>query len=275
MSDEIILADRAVETSTTQGTIAYLLGGAVAPDVQTFLAAVGDGARTAYVAVQSPDWEIAIGRVHAGSPPSLERLQILKSTNSNAAVAWGAGTRTIFATTPAGLILLTGNALSEIALAGLQAAARTNIGAASDALVLKIANALSELAATASTARGNIGAAAESITGQTGGSDGNVVRFSGTAGTWVAASQGDTVEQLSVLFLRQGGKYYPPNRLVPGFTGLDPAKIYYLGTTSGAITGFTAGTAPTIDSTHARVFLGRAITATEFWFSPQPAVKGA
>lgn len=187
MSDEIILGDRAVETSLTHGTGTYTLEGAIATTIEygkvlTIADAVGDGRRTYYGVFQEEDFEIGIGRAHkgtGGSPDTLERLVIKRSTRpGNAAVPWGSGTRTIFTTTPAGSIALVDNALAEYAAVG--AAACGNIGAARASLVLHTANALSELAGAAGTARGHLGIGTAGVL-NVGVGAGNVIQLDGSS----------------------------------------------------------------------------------------------
>jgi hypothetical protein len=90
----LVLADRVYETSTTTGTSTFDLGGA-ASGFQTFITGAGDGAQVPYVIDDGTDWEVGIGTVTSGSPDTLSRDTILKSTNTNAAVNWGAGTKNV------------------------------------------------------------------------------------------------------------------------------------------------------------------------------------
>jgi hypothetical protein len=94
------IADRVQETTTTQGTGTVLLSGAVV-GYQSF-AAVGDGNTTYYtIADQSgANWEVGIGTYYLANT-SLARTTILASSNSNAAVSLGLGTKVVFVTYPA------------------------------------------------------------------------------------------------------------------------------------------------------------------------------
>jgi len=88
-----LVADRVKETSTTTGTGTYTLAGAVA-GFRSF-AAIGNGNVTFYVATDGTDWEVGRG-TYTSSGTTLARTTILASSNANAAVNWGAGTREIF-----------------------------------------------------------------------------------------------------------------------------------------------------------------------------------
>jgi hypothetical protein len=61
---------------------------------------VGDGNTTYYACSDGTDFEVGIG-TYTASGTTLARTTILQSSNSDAAVNWGSGTRTIFCTLPA------------------------------------------------------------------------------------------------------------------------------------------------------------------------------
>jgi hypothetical protein len=97
----LILADRVRETSTTTGSGALTLAGAVT-GYQTFSAGVGN-ANTCYYAISNPgiaEWEVGIG-TYATTGNTLTRTTVLKSSNANAAVVFSAGTKDVFVTYPA------------------------------------------------------------------------------------------------------------------------------------------------------------------------------
>lgn len=94
----LVIADRVKETSTTTGTGTLTLGGA-ATGYQTFSAAIGSGNTCYYAITLDSAWEVGIGTVGTGT---LTRDTILASSNSGAAVSFGAGTKDVFATYPAG-----------------------------------------------------------------------------------------------------------------------------------------------------------------------------
>jgi len=94
----LVVRDRVKETTTTTGTGTYTLAGAEA-GFETF-ASVGDGNTTYYCCTDGTDFEIGIG-TYTSSGTTLARTTILQSSNSDAAVDWTTGTRTIFVTLPA------------------------------------------------------------------------------------------------------------------------------------------------------------------------------
>ena len=100
-----ILADRVLETTTSQGTGTINLAGAT-DGFQTFVAGASDGAEVTYTIEDGSDWETGIGTVTAGSPDTLSRDTITDSSNAGAAVDWGAGTRNVFITTIANQTLI-------------------------------------------------------------------------------------------------------------------------------------------------------------------------
>jgi len=94
----LVIADRVKETTTTTGTGAYTLDGAVGC-FETFNE-VGDGNTTFYCCTDGTDFEVGVG-TYTASGTTLARTTILQSSNSDAAVSWTSGTRTIFCTLPA------------------------------------------------------------------------------------------------------------------------------------------------------------------------------
>lgn len=99
----LVVADRVQESSTTTGTGTYDLAGAVS-GFQGFVAGIGNGNTCYYCATMGSDWEVGIGTVTDAATDTLARTSILASSNSNNAVNWGAGTKFIFVTIPAGAV---------------------------------------------------------------------------------------------------------------------------------------------------------------------------
>jgi len=94
----LVLKDRVKETSTTTGTGTYTLNGAVT-GFEAF-SEIGDGNTTYYACTDGTDFEVGIG-TYTASGTTLARTTILQSTNSDNAVNWTSGSRTLFCTLPA------------------------------------------------------------------------------------------------------------------------------------------------------------------------------
>lgn len=103
----LVVKDRVRETTTTAGTGAVTLLGAVT-GFQTF-AAIGDGNTTFYtIALQGGnEWEVGIG-TYTASGTTLSRDTVLASSNSGSLVTFSAGTKDVFVTYPAGRTLTGG-----------------------------------------------------------------------------------------------------------------------------------------------------------------------
>ena len=97
-----VVNDRVKETSTTTGTGTLNLAGAVS-GFQTFVAGIGNSNVTYYAIVNDSgtEFEIGIGTVTDASPDTLSRTTILESSNSDSAVNFSSGTKTVFCTLPA------------------------------------------------------------------------------------------------------------------------------------------------------------------------------
>ena len=98
----LVINDRVKETTTTTGPGTLNLAGAVT-GFETFVAGVGDG-NTTYYAITLPgtaEFEVGLGTITDASPDTLARTTIISSSNSDSAVDFSAGTKTIFCTLPA------------------------------------------------------------------------------------------------------------------------------------------------------------------------------
>ena len=94
----LALRDRVKETTNSTGTGTYTLAGAVT-GFETF-ASVGNSNTTYYGCSDGTDFEVGLG-TYTSSGTTLARTTILQSSNSDSAVNWGSGTKTIFCTLPA------------------------------------------------------------------------------------------------------------------------------------------------------------------------------
>ena len=95
----LVISDRIKETTTTTGTGTYTLGGAVT-GFETFTANLSNSDTTYYACTDGTDFEVGLG-TFTSSGTTLARTTILASSNSNNAVSWSSGTRTVFCTLPA------------------------------------------------------------------------------------------------------------------------------------------------------------------------------
>lgn len=98
------IADRVKETTTTTGTGTYSLAGAAA-GYRAFSSAFTTADTVDYCCEDGTDWEVGTGTLTTGTPWTLARTTIHASSNTGAAVSWGAGTRNIFCTARANLVM--------------------------------------------------------------------------------------------------------------------------------------------------------------------------
>ena len=95
----LVISDRVKETTTTTGTGTYTLGGAVT-GFETFTANLSNSDTTYYCCTDGADFEVGLG-TFTSSGTTLARTTVISSSNSNNAVSWSSGTRTLFCTLPA------------------------------------------------------------------------------------------------------------------------------------------------------------------------------
>ena len=97
----LVLKDRVKESTTTTGTGAISLGGAVT-NFQAFSAVLSDGDTTYYAIVDTTNtaFEVGLG-TYASGGNTLTRTTILESSNSGSAVNFLAGSKNIFIAYPA------------------------------------------------------------------------------------------------------------------------------------------------------------------------------
>ena len=96
----LVINDRVRSTTSTTGTGAVTLGGAV-DGFQTFSAGIGNS-NTTYYAISlnsASEWEVGLGTLN-GDSSTLTRTTVLQSSNSDNAVDFAAGAKEIFCTLP-------------------------------------------------------------------------------------------------------------------------------------------------------------------------------
>ena len=97
----LVIKDRVKETTTTTGTGAVTLAGAVT-NFQTFTSVLSNADTTFYAIIDDTNgaFEVGIG-TFASSGTTLTRTTVLESSNSGSAVNLGSGTKQVFMTYPA------------------------------------------------------------------------------------------------------------------------------------------------------------------------------
>ena len=128
----LVINDRVKETSTTTGTGAIALGGAVT-GFETFAAGIGNSNTTYYAIFNTgtTEWEVGLGTLD-GSSANLTRTTPISSSNSDSAVSFSAGTKDVFCTMPASKTVYLDNSGNPV-------------GAASAGFALAMAVALQEI----------------------------------------------------------------------------------------------------------------------------------
>jgi len=101
----LVINDRVKETTTTTGTGAVSLGGAVT-GFETFAAGVGNSNTTYYAIVHqtAAEFEVGLGTLD-GDRSDLTRTTVISSSNSDSAVDFAAGTKDVFCTIPASKLI--------------------------------------------------------------------------------------------------------------------------------------------------------------------------
>lgn len=127
----ITYADRVKETTTTTGTGTIDLAGAATGFI-TFVAGVGDGATVYYTIEGTSEWEVGIGTITDAATDTLSRDQVLASSNSNALVNFGAGTKNVYITQPAQSLNTEARNKDLLAAKFLQSTAQTLTSGVSD-----------------------------------------------------------------------------------------------------------------------------------------------
>jgi len=101
----LVINDRVKETTTTTGTGAVSLAGAVTA-FETFAAGVGNSNTTYYcIAHQDQaEFEVGLGTLD-GDSSNLTRTTVISSSNSDSAVNFSSGTKDVFCTVPASKLI--------------------------------------------------------------------------------------------------------------------------------------------------------------------------
>jgi hypothetical protein len=234
----LIVKDRVQETTTTTGTGAVSLLGAVS-GYQSF-GAIGNANTTYYcIAGQTTsEWEVGIG-TYTAAGASLSRDTVLSSSNSGSLVAFSAGTKSVFVTYPSTYTVnsqtgTAANATTAAACTGNSATATTaaacsgNSATATTATTATTANALNTANNYQVSSLG-VGAAANGTAGditasRSGGTTG--VIFFGTAGNRYLYYDGTTY-QMPTASLVVGGNVtaYSDERVKTNWRDLQPDFI--------------------------------------------------
>ncbi len=101
----LVINDRVKETTTTTGTGAVSLAGAVT-GFETFAAGVGNSNTTYYAIVHQTanEFEVGLGTLD-GDSSDLTRTTVISSSNSDSEVDFAAGTKDVFCTIPASKLI--------------------------------------------------------------------------------------------------------------------------------------------------------------------------
>ena len=96
----LVINNRVRELTSTTGTGDVTLGGAVG-GFQTFAAGIGNDNETYYaISINSEnEWEVGRGTLSSDSS-TMERTEVLESSNSDSAVDFSAGSKEVFCTLP-------------------------------------------------------------------------------------------------------------------------------------------------------------------------------
>lgn len=108
--------DRVAETTTTTGTGALTLGGAIT-GMRAWSAAATSGAQAYYLVrgtgALAGEWEVGIGTPATGTPWTISRDTVIASSNANALVNFSAGTKEVLSVVPAQAISKKGGEVNE------------------------------------------------------------------------------------------------------------------------------------------------------------------
>jgi hypothetical protein len=268
------------ETTSTTGTGDVTLGGAVA-GWRAFSAQYANGDLCFYSLYDGTNYEHGIGTYNSG-PNTLSRTTVIRSTNSNAAVNWGAGTRQIAVSQPGYAI----ESVFSSLLAAVGYPRQSVVGSAGTPATF-VVDAPGQLVATATNDSASAGKLGEIINnsatgvGLSNGGTVNVTSVSLTAGDWsvTAAFQPTGAGGNSVVTSAYGGL----NTITAGVVSLPGTGLIGASGSSGVIAvgiGYvnTAGDNPPGATVAARVlFPGTAtlfLTCTAAFSAGSPTISG-
>lgn len=98
-----VTADRVLDTSTTAGTVAFVVSGTAPSSYRTF-SAVCSTSDTFWYTIQhqtASEWEVGLGTYSSAN--TVTRTTILASSNAGSVVNFSAGTKNVFITMPAAI----------------------------------------------------------------------------------------------------------------------------------------------------------------------------
>lgn len=152
----LVINDRVKETTTTTGTGAVALGGAVT-GFETFAAGIGNSNTTYYAIVHQTanEFEVGLGTLN-GDSSTITRTTVISSSNSDSAVNFSSGTKDVFCTFPASKtmdMVLTGQGDLAYASAA-NTPARLGIGSAGQVLQVNSGGNAPEWAASSGVSAG-------------------------------------------------------------------------------------------------------------------------
>lgn len=110
----VLFADRVKDTTTTTGVGSMTLSGTAPTGYQSFNAAFGLNVSFYYCIELSAEWEAGVG--HLSAATTLVRDTVLASSNANALVSLSAGSKNVFCTIPAAVILTQPQAMARLSV---------------------------------------------------------------------------------------------------------------------------------------------------------------
>ena len=193
--------NRVKESSATTGTGSYTLDGAV-PGYRTFDADLDTGHQCYYVAEYGTEYEVGLGTFT--SPSTLARTTIFNSSNSDAAVSWGAGDKIVSLTLTAEEIINTHR--KEFTAGATVAAGDLCAMNSSGEMVLADADAVATASTMLAVAEEAVTAASSGwftlfgeVTGLSGLTQGSVAYMSATAGDFTHTAPSTTGQIVRVV----------------------------------------------------------------------------